>query len=87
MVMTATAWPAAPGPPPLALPLTHLPMAHHHTARRPWPYPSHTCPPKPGLTVITSTWSTLSRTFSIISAGVCGLSATEGEPPGEGRVR
>ena len=25
--------------------------------------------------------STLSRTFSIISAGVCGLSATDGEPP------
>mmetsp|Transcript_31569 Transcript_31569/g.102103 ORF Transcript_31569/g.102103 Transcript_31569/m.102103 type:complete len:313 (-) Transcript_31569:97-1035(-) len=38
-------------------------------------------PPKPGLTVITSTWSHRSSTFSIISAGVCGLSATDGEPP------
>merc|ERR1719460_351777 len=30
-------------------------------------------PPKPGLTVITSTWSTRSRTFSIISAGLTDL--------------
>mmetsp|Transcript_13906 Transcript_13906/g.32391 ORF Transcript_13906/g.32391 Transcript_13906/m.32391 type:complete len:209 (+) Transcript_13906:254-880(+) len=39
------------------------------------------CPPKPGLTVMTRTWSTRSRTFSIISAGVWGFSATEGDPP------
>mmetsp|Transcript_4769 Transcript_4769/g.9921 ORF Transcript_4769/g.9921 Transcript_4769/m.9921 type:complete len:202 (-) Transcript_4769:99-704(-) len=39
------------------------------------------CPPNPGLTVMTSTWSTRSKTFSIISAGVCGFSATDGLPP------
>merc|ERR1719161_964202 len=38
-------------------------------------------PPKPGFTVITSTWSTSHRTFLTISAGVWGFGATEGEPP------
>ena len=34
------------------------------------------CPPQPGLTVITSTWSTRSSTFATATAGVAGFIAT-----------
>ena len=36
------------------------------------------CPPKPGLTVITSTWSTYGRISRTVSSAVAGLSVTPG---------
>ena len=41
----------------------------------------YACPPNPGFTVITSTWSTSHNTFFTASAGVWGFRATEGDPP------